>query len=224
MPHSAPVFLPEPAEPLSIGDRIKAARKRTSLSQTDLALRVGVTQPAVANWESGVHDPRRLMLAKIGEALNVSADWLASGARSAAEADKHPAAAYIRRPLRHTPVISFADAARLLEDEHADPHAAAEDYIPVTSGAEKIFAVFVDDEAIDLAFPRNTIVVIDYGDRRPTDGTFALVMVDGGAIIRRYRENPPRLEPASSNKSFAPLLLDAPPKTIGCVRVSIRVH
>lgn len=221
---SALLQLQETLDPPTIGDRIKSARKRAGLSQADLAMRVGVTQPAVANWESGVHDPRRLMLAKIGEALNVSADWLASGARSAAEADKHPVAAYIRRPLRHTPVISFADAARLLEDDGDDPHAAAQDYIPVTSGAEKIFAVFVDDEAIDLAFPRNTIVVIDYGDRKPTDGTFALFMVEGVALIRRYRENPPRLEPASSNNALAPAFLDAPPKTIGCVRVSIRVH
>ena len=57
------------SDPLLIGDRIREARKKVGLSQVDLAKRVGVTQPAVANWESGVHDPRRLMLAKIGDAL-----------------------------------------------------------------------------------------------------------------------------------------------------------
>ncbi len=214
----------EAVEPLSIGDRIKAARKQSAISQTDLAERVGVTQPAVANWESGVHDPRRLMLAKIAEALQVSTEWLARGARSAVEADKHPAAAYIRRPLRHTPVISYADAARLLDDEDADPHVAAQDYIPVTTGAEKIFAVFVDDDAIDLAFPKNTIVVIDYADRRPADGAFGLFMLEGGPLIRRYRENPLRLEPQSSTPSYGPIYLAGPPKVIGCVRVSIRIH
>ena len=211
-------------EPVSIGDRIKTARKTAGLSQTDLAARVGVSQPAIANWESGVHDPRRLMIAKIAEALRVSTDWLAGGARSSVEADKHPAAAYIRRPLRHTPVISFAEAARLYDDKTADPHAAAEDYIPVTSGADKLFALFVDDEAIDLAFPKNTLVVIDYADRRPADGAFALFAVEGPPIIRRWREHPPRLEPASLSSAFGTIHLDAPPKVIGCVRVSIRVH
>ncbi len=213
-----------PSDPLLIGDRIREARKKVGLSQVDLAKRVGVTQPAVANWESGVHDPRRLMLAKIGEALQVAPDWLASGARSMVEADKHPAAAYIRRPLQHTPVISFADAARLLADPRADPHAMAEDYIPVTSGAEKIFALFVDDDAIDLAFPKNTLVVIDYADRRPIDGAFALFAFDDLPFIRRWRENPARLEPASSSASFGPIYFDAAPSVIGCVRVSIRVH
>jgi len=212
------------AEPVSIGDRIRDARKRAALSQVDLAQKVGVTQPAVANWESGVHDPRRVMLAKIAEALSVSPDWLASGARSAAEADKHPAAAYLRRPVQHTPVISFADAARLFEDPDADPHSVAEDYIPVTSGSDRLFALFVDDEAIDLAFPKDTLVVIDYSDRKPADGAFALFALEGPPIVRRWREHPPRLEPASFSKAFGPIYFDEPPRVIGCVRVSIRVH
>lgn len=212
------------AEPVSIGDRIREARKQQALSQTDLARRVGVTQPAVANWESGVHDPRRLMLAKIADVLEVSADWLAGGARSPLEADTHPAAAYIRRPLQHTPVISFADAARLFDDPNADPHAVAADYIPVTSGADRLFALFVDDDAVDLAFPRGTLVVIDYADRRPADGAFALFLTDGPPIIRRWRERPARLEPDSASSAYGPIHLEAPPKIIGCVRVSIRIH
>lgn len=212
------------SEPFSIGDRIRHARKNLSLSQTDLAKKIGVTQPAVANWESGVHDPRRLMLAKIADVLDVSAAWLASGARSPVEADKQPAAAYLRRPIQHTPVISFADAARLLDDPDADPHAVAEDYIPVTSGADRLFALFVDDEAIDLAFPKGTLVVIDYSDRRPADGAFGLFVVDGPPIIRRWRDFPPRLEPSSLNASFGPIHLNSPPLMIGSVRVSIRIH
>ena len=154
----------------------------------------------------------------------MSADWRASGVGAEAEADKHPAAAHSRRPLRHTPVISFADAARLYANAAADPHEAAEDYIPVTSGAEKIFAVFVDDEAIDLAFPKNTIAVIDYADRRPADGSFGLFLHEEGPVIRRLRDDPLRLEPATTNPSYGPIYLDAPPKVIGCVRVSIRIH
>lgn len=217
-------FAPEKLEPPTIGERIRTSRKDAGLSQVDLARKVGVTQPAVANWESGVHDPRRLMLAKIADAVHVSPEWLASGARSAVEADRHPAAAYIRRPLQHTPVISFADAARFLDAPDADPHAMAEDYIPVTSGAKQMFALFVDDEAVDLIFPKDTLVVIDYADRAPSDGTFGLFLFDGLPIIRRWRAAPPRLEPASTNAAFGPIHCPAPPRVIGCVRVSIRVH
>lgn len=211
-------------EPRSIGDRIRYARKEKDLSQADLADRVGVSQPAVANWESGVHDPRRVMLAKIAGVLRVSPEWLASGDRSLAETDKQPAAAYLRRPLRHAPVIALDDAMRLLNDANADPHAMALDYIPVTSGAEKLFAVFLDDEAMDRAFPKNTLVVVDYADKRPADGAYALFSVGGLPLLRRWREHPPRLEPHSESNTYGPAFVDRAPAVIGCVRVSIRVH
>ncbi len=213
-----------PTEPRSIGDRIRHARKEAGLNQAELAARVSVSQPAVANWESGVHDPRRVMLAKIADVLRVSPAWLAGGDRSADETDKQPAAAYLRRPLRHAPVIALEDAMRFLNDAGADPHAMALDYIPVTSGAEKIFAFFIDDEAMDRAFPKDTLVVVDYGDQRPADGAYALFSVGGAPLVRRWRERPARLEPQSNANAYGPVFLDQPPPVIGCVRVSIRFH
>ncbi|MFQ5562814.1 MAG: helix-turn-helix domain-containing protein [Parvularculaceae bacterium] len=209
---------------LSIGDRIRRARKSLGLNQACLARRVGVSQPAVANWESGVHDPRRLMLVKLADALGVSAEWLAEGARSQAERDKHPAAAYLRRPVQHVPVISFRDAARLLDDPEADPHAAAEDYISVTYGSSRLFAVFVTDDAVNLAFPKDTLVVVDYADRRPLDGGFCLAAPGAIPILRRWRESPSRLEPYSSDPNHETVYLDDDAPIIGCARVSIRVH
>ena len=153
--------------PSTIGDRIKQARKAAGLNQADLAAGVGVSQPAVANWESGVHDPRRMMLAKLSKALSTPLEWLADGARSTTEFDKGAAAAYLRRPIQHTPVIGFRDAIRFLDDPLADPHAVAEDYIPVTTGSERVFALFINDEPMNLPFPNDTLVVIDYADRRP---------------------------------------------------------
>lgn len=208
----------------SIGERIRLARKDAGLNQAELALKVGVSQPSVANWESGVHDPRRLMLGKIADALKVSPEWLASGARSQVEADKQAAAAYLRRPLRHTPVIALEDAARFLDEPHADPHAMALDYLPVTTGSEKVFAFFVDDEAVNRAFPTNTLVVVDYADRQPTDGGFALYVLAPTPVIRRWNAATGRLETCSENAAIAADLNAAPPPAIGCVRVSIRFH
>ncbi|MEQ8178022.1 MAG: helix-turn-helix domain-containing protein [Amphiplicatus sp.] len=215
---------PEDPPPPSIGERIRLARKNTGLNQAALAERVGVTQPAVANWESGVHDPRRLMLAKLAEALAVPMEWLAEGARSALERDKHPAAAYLRRPIQHTPVISFRDAARFIDDPATDPHAVAEDYIPVTTSSHRVFAIFISDGAVDLAFPKDSLVVIDYADRRPTDGTFCLSAPFGFPILRRWRSEPARLEPHSSDPSHRTLAIEGEPRIIGCARVSIRFH
>ena len=208
----------------SIGERIRAARKDRNLNQTALADRIGVTQPAVANWESGVHDPRRVMIAKLAEALGVEPGWLASGARSAHERDKHPAAAYLRRILVHTPVISLKDAARASADDDFDPHPLAEDYIPMTYGADEIFAVFVNDPAMNLVFPGDTLVVVDYSDTQPEDGAYVLAVHDGASLVRRWRADPARLECAGRGAEDAPTAMTARDCIIGRVCTSIRFH
>lgn len=208
----------------SIGDRIKEARKGQGLSQADLARRLGVSQPAVANWESGVHDPRRLMLAALAEALETPLDWLAAGDRSAAESDKHGAAAYIRRSLRHVPVISMRAAGLFARDADADPHAIAEDYIPVTAGPTKLFAVFLNDPAINLAFLPDTLVVIDYQDRAPDDGDYCLAYVNERPLLRRWRTGPARLDPHTSESGHDSVPFTSKTIIIGCARFSIRLH
>ena len=208
----------------SIGERIRAARKQAGLNQTALAARVGVSQPAVATWESGVHDPRRLMIAKIAKALGVSSDWLGGGRRSANEQDKHAAAAYLRRPIQHTPVLTLENAARMLTTPDADPHSMAEDYIPVTTSAQRVFAFFAADPAVNRAFPENTLVVIDYADRHPTDGAFCLAMIEGAPLLRRWRAAGQLLEPASDDDNFSSISLADMGAIIGCAKISIRFH
>ncbi len=209
----------------SIGERIRQARKARGLSQADLAKRLGVSQPSVANWESGVHDPRRLVLAKLADSLQTPLDWLAAGDRSSVESDKHAAAAYIRRPVQHVPVISLRAAMLMAQDVTADPHPMAEDYIPVTTAIADLFAVFIDDEAVNLAFPGGTLVVIEYGGRvLPNDGDFCLASVDGVPLLRRWRADPARLQPYSTDPAYTTTLVDRSVSIIGCARVSIRIH
>lgn len=208
----------------SIGDRIRQARKAAGLNQSELAQRIGVSQPAIATWESGVHDPRRVVMAKLADALSISPEWLTAGARSSAEADPQAAAAYLRRPVRHVPVISYESAATFAANPNADPHQMAEDYISVTARAPLLFALFVEDDAVDLAFPKGTLVVIDYGDRWPADGNYCLAAVNGAPLVRRLQRNPSCLEASSSRGDIAACKIDETVEMIGCVRVSIRFH
>ena len=215
----------------AIGARVRAARQHAGLSQTALAARVGVSQPAVAAWETGAYDPRRVVIARLADALDVSPDWLASGRRSDAERDKHAAALYLRRPLIHTPVISMGDAARLVDREATGPHRFAEDYIPMTSASDELFAVFADEPVMAGVFALNSLVVIDYADRDPADGRYCLALLDGAARLRRWRSEG---WPGGQSGRSGPLLETAPiagaPEQqsakavpiIGCVTISVR--
>ena len=64
---------------MSIGARIKHARKEAGLSQADLATQVGRSQSAVAEWETGETAPRRNIVEKIAFSLGVSVHWLEIG-------------------------------------------------------------------------------------------------------------------------------------------------
>ena len=52
-----------------LGLKIALARAAANLTQAELAARVGVAQPRIAEYEKGVHVPSALKLARIEAAL-----------------------------------------------------------------------------------------------------------------------------------------------------------
>ena len=66
---------------MSLGLRIRVARRRAGVSQAGLAEMVGVTRSAVANWESSSVQtyPSSQRLQRIAEETGVSYEWLATG-------------------------------------------------------------------------------------------------------------------------------------------------
>lgn len=61
------------------GPRIREARRRAKLNQTQLGELVGAGQPTVAQWEAGKNEPALAMIVKIAEATRSDACWLAFG-------------------------------------------------------------------------------------------------------------------------------------------------
>lgn len=61
---------------MTVGERIKEARKTAGLTQKELGERLGVSFQAVAQWENNLRNPKIDTLQKIASALNVSVDSL----------------------------------------------------------------------------------------------------------------------------------------------------
>lgn len=59
-----------------IGNRIRYFRELRSLSQKELAARIGVSNSRVSNWEQGINRPDADMLVLLCQTLEVSADEL----------------------------------------------------------------------------------------------------------------------------------------------------
>lgn len=68
---------------MAIGQRMRKRRETLGLNQAGLAARLGVTQGAVAQMETGRRSPSRTVLPRLAKVLGVSVDYLLSGEESA---------------------------------------------------------------------------------------------------------------------------------------------
>lgn len=60
-------------------EHIKRARIERGWSQAELARRMSVTQPSVAEWESGRKAPSMKNLVRLAKLLDVGFEWLSTG-------------------------------------------------------------------------------------------------------------------------------------------------
>lgn len=128
--------------------RIKSSRIESGLSQSDLAKKTGVSQPTVANWESGSHIPRQAAMEKISEALGIETVWLFSGENSAATS---PALNYLNAPIRHIPVYAWPNnIADLAETK-------PEGYMPGATNRTALYALISDGTYA----PKNALMLFD---------------------------------------------------------------
>lgn len=72
---------------MSIGSRIKDARKAKRITQETLALSVGITKGSVANYENSVSVPKVDVLFRLMSALGVDANYLYQDSMERGSAD-----------------------------------------------------------------------------------------------------------------------------------------
>jgi len=65
--------------PMSIAQRIIIARKLKSISQAQLAEKMGVSRGSCSQWENGVTTPSVENLSRLALVLEVNFEWIATG-------------------------------------------------------------------------------------------------------------------------------------------------
>jgi len=202
-----------------IGRRIKHARKKKKYSQAQLADLVGVSQPTVGNWESGNHIPRLNTMSSIADALEVRRLWLISGTEhTAGGPQSSDNSTYLSTPLVHVPVHAWPRHA----DELTHNQKTALHHVPISLWALEPFALKIVDKAMAREFLEGTIVIFDAALTDLHDGRLYLFNWNGSVILRRWRDNPSRLEPAASPGQFETLFPDGEPVVIASALQSIR--
>lgn len=188
----------------SIGERIKKARLENGFSQVELAEAANVSQPTVANWETGSHTPRQPALLRLADILNTSAVWFLSGAKT----DQHDASApeqYLNTPIHHVPIVAWPQKADLKDG--ILELGRAKDFLAVSVVARKPFALLANDPAMAARFPIGTAIVFDAIAGPLEDNACYLFQRRGEIILRSWRKEPDRYEahpgPSVTDPDFA---------------------
>lgn len=195
----------EPKNPLAetaklpFGLRVRAARAATQMTQTELADRLGTTKATISKIENSAIQPSIDWAERLAKALNTDVAVLA-GIEKAATLPE----------LVMVPVIGLIAAGNW-----RDAVQTPEEHIAVTSAKPHMFALRIDGDSIDKIAPNGSFVTID--PTMPTlvdGGLYAVQNGDGEATIKRFRRDPDRLEPESSNPIHQTISLGSEPITI----------
>jgi len=136
-------------------------------------------------------NPRRDTLDGIARGL----DW---PLEELLELPGHGNVSHIDEPVFDVPLISWVAAGQL--SETADPYQTgdAAEYVAVTHKRNTLIALRVHGLSMNRIAPEGSLIIVDYADKVLISGQYYVVKLDGQATFKRYRSDPDRFEPDST--------------------------
>lgn len=170
---------------MSIANNIKRLREQKGLTQEELAKALGMSRPAVTQWETGWSQPRMGTVEKLAAFFGVPKSEIID------DAPAHP-----DLPADAMPVYSSGEATVPLTtlgrvhagdpmDEEEAEH-RVEVPASVCSRHPRAFALVVEGSCMDRVIPEGAHVLVD-PDREPSNGSIAVVETEAyQAVMRRW--------------------------------------
>jgi SOS-response transcriptional repressor LexA len=177
------------------------------IGPTDLARAISTSKQNIQRW---ANQSRKLPL-EFGERIAKHLRRLPAEILLPSEA---------RVGLDRVRLISWVSAGKLTRGEHQD-----EDIDSVLIGGlpkGDWVALRVEGDSMDRISPPESVIFINRRDRRLVpNGCYVVMDEDGNATYKRFRPNPNRFEPVSTNKDLEPIFFDKEPQILGRVRMTI---
>jgi len=173
-------------------DRIRGRLREIGKSARRASMDGGLTSDAIRNvLRAKSRNPRRDTLEGIARGL----DWTLEDLLELASAGN---VRTVDRPVHEVPLVSWVEAGDLTET--VDPYSIgdAAEYIPVTHQRNTLIALRVNGQSMNRIAPEGSIVIVDYADKSLISGQYYVVKIDGRATFKRFRSDPARLEPDST--------------------------
>lgn len=177
---------------MDLRDRIRLRLGEIRKSARRASIDGGLTPDAIRNvLRSKSRNPRRDTLQGIAIGLNWSLEELL-------ELPSASNVSHSNAPVFDVPLISWVQAGDLADT--ADPYIPgdAEDFIPVSHNRSTLIALRVVGSSMNRIAAEGCIIIVDFGDKVLVTGRYYVVKHNGQATFKRYRSDPNRLEPDST--------------------------
>lgn len=156
----------------SIGARISTARQKRSLTQRELAKRVGKSKQLVSAWENGRAEILASCLVELGLTLSVDMNWLLHGANASAGVPALPQGTPV--PLLEGHHVQKLASGRFKPDERIKRIAILSDV------SERAFCFRATDDGMRPWILKGDLLIVDPA-ASIEPGTPTLVLVNSGA-------------------------------------------
>jgi len=191
-------------------ERVIARLREIGKSARRASLDGGLTPDAIRNvLRAKSRNPRRDTLEGIARGLN----WTMEELLELASAGN---VSHVEGGLYEVPLISWVAAGQMAES--SDPYVVgdAEEYVPVTHKRRTLIALRVNGASMNRVAPEGSTIIVDYADKSLVSGQYYVVKLGGEATFKRYRADPPRLEP-DSTEHFDTVFIDREADVVGRV-------
>lgn len=191
-------------------ERIEGRLREIRKSARRASLDGGLTADAIRNvLRTKSRNPRRDTLEGIARGL----DWTMEELLELASANN---VSHTQTPVFDVPLISWVQAGAL--NETTDPYEVgdAASYIPVTHNRRTLIALKVHGNSMNRIAPASSTIIVDFGDKTLSSGQYYVVKLDGQATFKKFRSEPDRLEP-DSTEQYDTVFIDKELEVVGRV-------
>lgn len=197
---------------LIVGRRLKEARgKRPKIATAEKAAKaIGASLSTYHQYENGIRLITVEKARRFALKYDVTLDWIYEG-----KADG------IFSPVLQVPKISMVSAGKLSLQEGILPDGG--DVIDMSALPPGNWVAFeVEGDSMDRVSPPGSLILVNIIDKTLVQNACYVISNEAGeATYKRYRTNPVRFEPVSTNPSHEPIFPEGPISILGRVRRSV---